>query len=82
MVRATRSGIFSPEMGQSPFWKETKSGACSIVKLSPCTPVEEKLQQYQFMHNGKNNAACLKRVFPAASFSYKLLNQCMDHKIY
>lgn len=40
MVRATRSGIFSPETGQSPFWKDTNSGACNTVKLSPCTPGE------------------------------------------
>lgn len=42
MVKATRSGIVSPETGQSPFWKETNSGACSTVKRSPCTPVRTR----------------------------------------
>lgn len=73
MVRATRSGIFSPETGQSPFWKDTNSGACNTVKLSPCTPgeIDERRMKAQDkdMHRikiqgdlGKRSAECLSNV--------------------
>lgn len=55
MVKATRSGIFSPETGHSPFWKDTNSGVCSTVKLSPWTPAGKmELTVKQNKHMEKN----------------------------
>lgn len=53
MVKATRSGIFSPETGQSPFWKDTNSGDCSTVKLSPWTAVGKERELLILVKRGK-----------------------------
>ncbi len=38
MIRATKSGIFSPDMGHCPSLNLTYDGLCRTVKLSPKTP--------------------------------------------
>lgn len=38
MVRATKSGTFSPDMGHCPSWNVTYDGLRRTVKLSPKTP--------------------------------------------
>lgn len=78
MVRATRSGIFSPETGQSPFWKDTNSGACSTVKLSPCTPVEkQRFQGWERVQARSQSAKELEE--RVCSFVLKDRNTMLQH---